>query len=84
MQYTLRNVPASLDSALRQRAKAEGKSLNEAALEALARGLGYDGTAPRQRELSDIAGTWLDDPEFDAALDDQQRIDPELWPDLPR
>lgn len=31
------------------------------------------------RDLSDIVGTWEEDPEFDAALEDQRRIDPEMW-----
>jgi hypothetical protein len=34
---------------------------------------------PVKRDLSDIAGTWVEDPEFDAALEDQNRIDWELW-----
>ena len=40
MQYTIRNVPESLDAALRQSARQKGKSLNEVAVEALARGAG--------------------------------------------
>jgi plasmid stability protein len=35
MQYTLRNIPSTLDEALRERARAEGKSLNEMAIETL-------------------------------------------------
>ena len=31
------------------------------------------------RELRDLAGTWADDPEFDAALAAQDQIDPDLW-----
>jgi plasmid stability protein len=34
---------------------------------------------PKKRDLSDLAGTWVEDPEFDAALEDQRRIDWELW-----
>ncbi|QDT72108.1 hypothetical protein [Lacipirellula limnantheis] len=33
----------------------------------------------KYRDLSDIAGTWVEDPEFDAILAEQRRIDPELW-----
>lgn len=32
-----------------------------------------------QRDLSDIAGTWVDDPGFDEAIAAQRQIDPELW-----
>ncbi len=34
---------------------------------------------PKRRDFSDLAGTWVEDPEFDAALEDQRRIDWELW-----
>lgn len=29
--------------------------------------------------MDDLAGTWVDDPEFDKAIEEQHRIDPELW-----
>lgn len=40
MQSTLRNVPKGLDLALRERAKAENKSLDEVVIEALSQALG--------------------------------------------
>ncbi|HTS07684.1 MAG TPA: hypothetical protein VMP68_19055 [Candidatus Eisenbacteria bacterium] len=80
MQYTIRNVPETVDSALRKAAQTQGKSLNEIAIEALARGAGLTGEAPRQRDLSDVAGTWREDPAFDRALAAQDSIDKELWP----
>jgi plasmid stability protein len=79
MQYTVRNVPKNLDEELRRRARDEGKSLNEVALEAMMRGVGQTAEEVRFRDLSDLAGTWKDDPEFDAAIADQDTIDPELW-----
>ncbi len=79
MQYTVRNVPDALDAALRERARKEGRSLNEVTLQAIARGMGFSATRPRQRDLSDLRGTWCEDPEFDQAIADQDRIDPELW-----
>lgn len=75
MQYTLRNVPDFLDSELRQRAKAERKTLNAVALEALMRGAGLDETAPRHRDLGDVAGTWQEDRDCDDAIADQDRVD---------
>jgi len=80
MQYTIRNVPETVDSALRKAAQTQGKSLNEIAIEALARGAGLTGEALRQRDLSDLAGTWREDPAFDRALAAQDTIDEELWP----
>lgn len=43
MQYTIRGVPAAIDQALRVRARADGQSLNEAAVAALAEGVGIAG-----------------------------------------
>lgn len=78
-QYTIRNVPESVDRTLREQARREGKSLNEVAVEVLRRGLGLGEDAPRYHDLDDLAGSWVADPEFDRALDEQDRIEPELW-----
>jgi len=79
MQYTIRNVPDSLDGALRRSARARGKSLNEVTIEALARGAGITGESRRQRDLGDIAGTWHKDTAFDRALAAQDTIDEGMW-----
>jgi hypothetical protein len=79
MQYTLRNVPNAVDEALRRVARQQGKSLNEVAIEALARGAGVTGERCRQRDLNDIAGSWRKDPAFDSALAAQDTIDKEMW-----
>ena len=79
MQYTIRNVPEAMDAMLRTRAKREGKSLNEVVLEALASALGFGRVPARRRDLSDVAGTWKEDPEFDRAIEDQKTIDEDLW-----
>jgi len=79
MQYTLRNIPARLDEALRRRAREENKSLNEVAIDALMRALGIAGQPVKHRELGDIFDTRQEDPELERALADQRKIDPELW-----
>jgi hypothetical protein len=79
MQYTIRNVPESLDEALRRVARERGKSLNEVAIEALARGVGITAERSRQRDLGDVAGTWRKDAAFDSALAAQDAIDEEMW-----
>ena len=79
MQYTIRNVPGTLDEALRRAARERGKSLNEIAIEALARGAGVTGEQSRQRDLGDIAGTWRKDAAFDSALAAQDAVDEEMW-----
>jgi plasmid stability protein len=79
MQYTIRNVPPQVDRALRRRATKEGKSLNQVTVEALAASLGLGDDPIRYRDLSDLLGKGVVDPETEAALADQRRIDPDLW-----
>ena len=78
-QYTLRGVSERADQVLRETALRETKSLNEAALTALDKGLGLGAEPVRHHDLDDLAGTWVNDPVFDRALRDMDRIDPELW-----
>lgn len=79
MQYTVRGIPSALDAALRQRARAAGKSLNEAAVDALAEGTGLVGAPRKRRHLGDIAGTWKADKAFDAAIAAHDQVDEDLW-----
>lgn len=79
MQYTVRQVPAELDRALRRRTRREGKSLNEVTIEALREAVGLTEVSVKRRSLSDLVGTWQEDPEFDGAIADQRRIDADLW-----
>jgi len=79
MQYTVRGIPAALDKAMRQRARARGKSLNELAIEALAEGIGLHEALRERRDLSDIVGTWRKDAAVEAALAAQDEIDEHLW-----
>jgi len=79
MKYTIRGVPREVDEALRDRARREGKSLAEVAIDLLAVALGLKEEHVRQRDLHDVAGTWVGDAETEAAFEDQRRSDPELW-----
>jgi D-tyrosyl-tRNA(Tyr) deacylase len=79
MQYTLRNIPKKVDQALRRKAKAEGRSLNDVTLEAIEHGLGIAHEPVAYHDLDFLIGTWVEDPEFDAAIKAQNQIDPELW-----
>ena len=79
MQYTIRGIPPALDHALRARARDAGKSLNEAAVDALADGAGMAVARRKRRNLSDIAGTWKGDKAVDAALLEQDCVDKALW-----
>jgi plasmid stability protein len=79
MQYTVRNVPQEIDQALRRRARREGKSLNEITVEALREAAGLSETSIKRRSFGDLVGTWRKDPEFEAAIEAQRRIDADLW-----
>ena len=79
MQYTIRSIPPALDARLRALAAVEQRSLNDTVVQVLTRALGLSASAVRRRELADVAGTWKNDPLFDRALLDQDRVDPDLW-----
>jgi hypothetical protein len=79
IQYTIRGLPRSVDDALRRRARREGKSLNATAVETLAEGLGLNGEPLRHHDLDFLHGSWVEDPEFDAAIEQQDRVDVGLW-----
>ncbi len=78
-QVTIRRVPERVKQLLKELAKREEKSLNQIMLEVLERGLGLAGEEIVYHDLDDLAGTWVEDPEFDKAIEEQHRIDPELW-----
>ena len=78
-QYTIRNIPDALDQELRERARRRGTSLNEAAIDALKRGLGITEDAVEYDDLDDLVGTWKNDEAFDQALADQDTIDLDIW-----
>jgi plasmid stability protein len=56
MQYTIRQVPREVDAALRAKAKADGKSLNETAVAVLTEALGAKPKSKR-RDLTDLIGS---------------------------
>lgn len=78
LQYTIRSVPADVDAILRDKARRQGKSLNQVALEALSGGAGVS-TQQRYSDLDGFFGSWITDQTVDKALQDQRRIDKDLW-----
>lgn len=68
MQYTIRGIPQDVDSAIRARARAEHKSLNQVIVEALRRGLSLEMPLQKKRDLADLCGSWVEDPQFDRAI----------------
>jgi len=78
-QYTIRSVPAEVDQALRRQARHEGRSLNDVALEALAKGAGVSNGEAIYRDLDHLLGRMKNDPALDAALAEQRQVEPEMW-----
>lgn len=79
MQYTVRGISEALDKAIRKRARAKGKSLNDVTIKALADGLGLGEEPAVRRDLSDIVGTWKREALVEAALASQDVVDEALW-----
>ena len=79
MQYTIRNIPTVVDDALRARARAAGKSLNEVVVDALAAGAGVTEVPRKRRDLGDVAGSWKTDEAVESALAAQDEPDEDLW-----
>jgi hypothetical protein len=83
MTLKLSNVPDHIERALRERAAAEKKTIDQAAVDAMARGLGVQPQPPseqfKRRDLSDIAGSGGIDDEMEAIFWEHRRIDPEIW-----
>ena len=69
IQYTIRNVPQTVDGALRKLAVREGTSINAVALDALKTGVGLTDESVRHHDLDKLAGTWIQDDAFDKAVE---------------
>ena len=78
-QYTIRNVPARLDKALRRRAVERGVSLNTLVVQALESEAGLSAAPKIYDDLDDLFGSWVDDKAVDRALAEQRRVDPKDW-----
>lgn len=79
VQHTIRGIPTRVDKALRQQSRKAGRSLNQVAVDALARGLGVADEPALHHDLDTLAGTWADDADFDRAIKVQDQIDKALW-----
>lgn len=77
-QYTIRNVPRSVDRILRQKASERNLSLNDVLLEALQHEAGI-GRESVHHDLDFMAGSWVPDPEVDRLLAEQRTVDPGDW-----
>ena len=79
MQYTIRGIPSSVDTELRERARRNQQSLNEMVVETLRRGLELEATETTFDDLDDLIGSWQNDDAFDAAIIEQDTVDMTAW-----
>ncbi len=79
VQYTIRNIPKDLDQMLRKKARQESKSLNAMLIEIIMLGAGLRAEPREYHDLDFLFGSWVEDPEFDKAIADFEKIDEELW-----
>ena len=78
-RYTIRTVPGANDRELRRRAKRGARSLNAVTVEALARGAELSAGPVKHTNLDRLVGSWEEDPGFDRAVAEFERIDTEAW-----
>ena len=78
---TLRGLAPEVEKRVRVRANREGKSLNRLLGDLVEEGvMGRAEKRPREHhDLDDLIGSWVPDSECDKALEEMDRIDPELW-----
>lgn len=76
MTILLQNLPPDVEAELRRRATATGQSIEQVVVELIQIGLS---SGELDENLQAVIGTWVDDPEFEAAIAEFERVDPEAW-----
>ncbi len=79
---TVRNLPPEVARRVRETAREEGISLNQAVIRVLEAQLGGRGRAETvHHDLDELAGAWTaaEGAAFEQGLAEQRRVDPELW-----
>lgn len=79
IQYTIRNIPLSVDRVIRKRSKQSGKSFNQTVVDLLSLQT-FGTTKPTADNNFDwLYGAMQLDDDFDKAIKEQSRVDEELW-----
>ena len=79
IQYTVRKIPEELDQKLRVASKETSKSLNTLIIETLEKQFVHSEGKPRFKDLNRFSGRWEEDPEFDRAVNQFDKIDDHDW-----
>ena len=75
----IRSVPVEVNEAVREYSVREDCPLNQAVLDAPRKGSGAGTEKIVHHDLDFMAGTWISDEECEAALEQFNRIDEEMW-----
>ena len=85
-QLTIRGFEPEVEARIRELARREGLSLNQAVMQLLRRGAGVAEATHREADcigtsLDQLAGTWsaADEREFARAVSPLERVDREFW-----
>lgn len=79
IQYTIRNIPPTVDKVIRKRAKSSGKSFNQTVVDLLSLQT-FGTTSPPVNDGFDwLFGAMTLDNEFDEAIKDMRQVDKKLW-----
>ena len=68
IQYTIRNIPEPVDTAVRSVARKKGISFNSTVVEALEMAVGANGRQTRNTDFDWIIGSGLKDDSFDESM----------------
>ncbi len=78
-QYTVRNIPRSVDLALRKKAQQQHRSLNAVLLDAIVKESAVGFEARSFDDLDHLIGSWISDSETEKALSEQRQVDVRDW-----
>lgn len=79
IQYTIRNIPPTLDSVLRLQAVKTRRSLNEVVVETLQKATGWDAKTKTYTDFDWLYGSGGIEPKEDSAFKNQRLVDLEAW-----
>ena len=82
IQYTIRGIPEETDKKLRKRAERYGKPFNTIVIETLNKelfGTPDPNSSPKKDIFERLRGANTLDAGFYEAIEEQSKIDPELW-----
>lgn len=79
IQYTIRNIPPSVDLVIRKRSQQSGKSFNQTVVDLLSMQTFGTTKPPADNNFDWLYNQKTLDASFDEAIDDLSQVDTKLW-----